>query len=322
MKTSIKFILAFFLTGIILGLIFSPFTSKLSKKELLSPTTDLYAYWQGDQLKIEKKKNKNTMQKYFEKYDREQGFEKKEDKRILGDKDAKNKQNQTNETDFTVSSRTGTITIAIIGDSMVDTMETGLPYLEKYLKAYFPKIKFNLLNYGIGSENIITANKRIEENYNYKDRSYPVLSQLDADLIIIESFAYNPLGNEDKDLKTHSLTINSMVDKLQTEKTKIVFLAAICPIKKDFGKGPNGVNWDIDTAWTHATKIQNFLENGIRTAKEIGLPIIDTYNPSKLPNGEGIKNYVSTNDGIHPSKAGHDFMAKTIFNKLLELKLL
>ena len=44
---------------------------------------------------------------------------------------------------------------------MVDTMGTNLPYLDKYLKNYYPLMSFSFFNYGIGSENIIKAFEKI-----------------------------------------------------------------------------------------------------------------------------------------------------------------
>ena len=325
------------MVGIVVGLAVSPWIDTRPQDTVLSPVSDLYAFG-GDfsrELAYEENDNERLMQEYFEEFDREQGIEVK---KVLGEKTTNKEEEASDKTEKSeeshsaqasrdteikvISKKTGRKKIAILGDSMVDTMATGLPYLDRQLKARFPNMEFDLLNYGIGSENIVTANDRIDNSYVYKDRSYPVLANLGADIIIIESFAYNPIGDDMDDIKKQTEMINSIVGKVKNDQVKIVFMAAISPIKKNFGKGPGGVNWEMDKAWEHATKIQTYLENGIKSANEIGLPVIDCYHATLLPNGEGIASYVSTHDGIHPSVEGHTFMANKIAEKLVELKYL
>jgi lysophospholipase L1-like esterase len=102
----------------------------------------------------------------------------------------------------------------------------------------------------------------------------------------------------------------------------VIFLATIAPLKTGFGKGPGGVNWDIDTAWLHALKIQSHIEAGLAVAAEINLPVIDCYHLTLQDNGEGISKYVNSHDGIHPSEAGHQYIARLITEKLISLKFL
>src|SRR3972149_830689 len=42
-------------------------------------------------------------------------------------------------------------TIALIGDSMIDTLGFDLPHLAAALKKLYPTTQFNLLNYGMGA---------------------------------------------------------------------------------------------------------------------------------------------------------------------------
>jgi lysophospholipase L1-like esterase len=312
---SFKFIISLFLFGIIVGLGISPWIDSRPYDKILTPVSDSYAFASGNSFSytMNKKQSKQTMKKYFLAFEQEQKPPVIKKPKVLGEK---------TENTVSRSSKTGRKTIAILGDSMVDTMGTGLPYLDKALKAQFPKMEFNLLNYGIGSENIVSANSRIDGNYIYKDRSYPKLAEAGADIIIVESFAYNPLEDSDADLAKHREMLTSIIGKLRKDNTSIVFLATICPLKSNFGKGPGGVNWSSDIAWNHATKIQKFLENGISVAKDLGLPVIDAYHPTLLSSGEGIGKYVSTHDGIHPSVAGHQLVSSMIVNKLIGLGLL
>jgi hypothetical protein len=45
----------------------------------------------------------------------------------------------------------GPATIAILGDSMVDTLGRDLKSLSQTLSQYYPRVTFNLLNYGVGA---------------------------------------------------------------------------------------------------------------------------------------------------------------------------
>lgn len=54
-----------------------------------------------------------------------------------------------------------TYTIAIIGDSMADTMGESMEYLQESLKARYPQTNFNLYNYGIGDRIFVSAHDGI-----------------------------------------------------------------------------------------------------------------------------------------------------------------
>ena len=61
-----------------------------------------------------------------------------------------------------VSTRSGSLTIAIIGDSMVDTMETGLPYLAKILNPKYKK-RFTHLTWEEIYEKVIKGTDGFED---------------------------------------------------------------------------------------------------------------------------------------------------------------
>ena len=77
-----------------------------------------------------------------------------------------------------------TYTIALFGDSMIDTMGENLDYLDKALKAKYPQTNFQLYNYGIGSQNVEEGLARFENNFSYQSRNYPPIGQIKPDVII------------------------------------------------------------------------------------------------------------------------------------------
>jgi lysophospholipase L1-like esterase len=206
-------------------------------------------------------------------------------------------------------------TLAIIGDSMVDTMGERLEYLEKELKIKYPHTNFTLYNFGIGSETVEMGLKRLDQDFNYKDRHYPALTKLKPDILIVASFAYNPFFPYDRN--KHWLTSASLIEKAKTISPQVYALAEIAPLGNKFGKGPNGVNLSEKEALEQANKIIEQLENIVGLSKNLNVPLIDAFHPSQADNSlYGKPEYVDHNDGIHPGVAGHQFMAKIIAQSL------
>lgn len=199
--------------------------------------------------------------------------------------------------------------IAIIGDSMVDTMGERLEYLEHALKKKYPNTNFTLYNYGKGAENVQMGLNRFGSELHYQDRNYPLLTSLKPDILIVGSFAYNPFSPYDRD--RHWLTLTKLVQSAQLVSSQIYLLAEISPLRSDFGKGPNGVNWDENTAYVHSGHIIEQEENAIGLAKNLNVGLIDAFTPS-----HGNRSLVNPSDGIHPSVQGHEFTAEIIVNQI------
>jgi hypothetical protein len=192
--------------------------------------------------------------------------------------------------------------IAVIGDSMVDTMG-DFKYLADGLKNKFPGANFTIYNYGIGSENIHQALERFGSSYSYHSREYPSIAQIQPDIIVVGSYAYNPLYPYDRD--QHWLALAQLIKKAKDVAKKTYVLAEIAPLEEGFGQGPNGIDWSENLIRVHVIHIVEQLENamGLAEAQDVGL--IDVYSQS-LESGSkfGKKEYVDGNDGIHPSEAG------------------
>lgn len=224
---------------------------------------------------------------------------------------------------FGQSNYSGRVTIAALGDSMTDLMGPDLPYLKKELLKYYPKADFNLLNYGVGAENIEKGLERMGREYTYQDRHYSALISIDPDIVIVESFAYNPFDNEEKYLDKHWSILTQIVDRLKGQtKAKIMIMSTIAPAKANFGEGPAGINWPKDLAWQHANRINEYLENTTRFAQSAGLPLIDVYHKTLLSNGEGNPAYINPGDHIHQNVAGNEFISSLIARKIFELGLI
>lgn len=207
--------------------------------------------------------------------------------------------------------------IAAIGDSMVDTMGSSLDYLAASLKKKYPGTSFAFYNYGKGSENVEEALARFDKPFTYMERNYPPIPHLNADILIVGSYAYNPLTPHDKN--KHRQLLSSLVEKAKGTHANVYLLSEIAPLGNEFGKGPNGVNWPEDLSYSQSIKIIENLDNTNEVAKASGVNLVDVYEVSTEGGSKfGKKVYVDTNDGIHPSRAGQILTADSIA-KLIEL---
>ena len=205
-------------------------------------------------------------------------------------------------------------TIALYGDSMIDTMGEKLEILQKELYRSYPKTSFKLYNYGIGAQNIETGVGRFENDFSNKERVYPPITTIKPDIIILGTFAYNPFVPHD--LEKYKTNLSSLIQKAKNVTPQVYLLAEIGPKKTGFGKGEFGVNWTEDQAYQQALFIIKQLKAAINIANTQEIPVINTYGKSLIDDTFGNPIYVRKEDGIHPSYEGHLFMAKTIIFSL------
>lgn len=208
--------------------------------------------------------------------------------------------------------------IALYGDSMVDTMGEVCEYLGSALKKLYPKTAFLCYNYGVGSQNARDGLMRFNNRLDYQSRHYPSIAEAHPDIIVMGSFAYNVFSPHDRN--EHWLDLTRLVQAAQKTGADVYMLAEIAPLRNTFGKGPHGVNWETSTVYKQSGNIIEQLENVIGLSATLNVPLIDAFTPSKVEGrDEGKKEYVNTDDGIHPSVKGHEFMAELIAKKI-ELK--
>jgi hypothetical protein len=206
--------------------------------------------------------------------------------------------------------------VAVFGDSMEDTMGELLEYMDHSLRKKYPHTKFTLYNYGIGSQNVEEGLARFGKPFDYQTRHYPPITSIDADIIVIGSFAYNPMSPYDRN--RHWLGLAKLLEEAKKTGADVYLLAEIAPLRADFGKGPNGVNWDTVGRYEQSGKIIEGLQNAVGLAKNENVILINVFEKTITSNrNEGKKEYVNPSDGIHPSVKGHEFTADEIVNSLI-----
>ena len=221
-----------------------------------------------------------------------------------------------------VSNKTGTYTIALLGDSMIDVMQTDLPQLASALKKYYPQAQFKLLNYGVGATNIEYGLARLTQNYTYLGKDFPSLLSQNPDIVVVESFAYNHWGGDQKSLNRQWLALGAITDTIKNQsQAKIVLAATIGPDENTLCDGIEGIYLFPEQKRETAQVIRAYLQNIINFANSQGYPLADAYHPSLDKQGNGQPVYINVGDHLHPSGPGGELLAGEIAEAIYQNKL-
>lgn len=219
----------------------------------------------------------------------------------------------------TKRAKKSTVTIALLGDSMTDTLGPDAPALQTALKRAYPKTTFTIKNFGVGGENIDSAVNRITNSYTYLGVEHSSLSSAAPDVVVIESCGYNPYSFDEGAIDKHWLALAHAVTLVRgnVPNAKIVIGVTIAPNAKVFGDGAAGLAFSAQAKQEHVTVIKKYLENAIRFAKSENLPLADAYTGSVDRSGNGLIKYINDGDHIHYSDAGRTFFAGKIASVII-----
>lgn len=211
--------------------------------------------------------------------------------------------------------------IMLVGDSMIESLGPNTQLLRQHLIELYPKHEFVNYNFSFGSTNIKTLPDRLTEGYNYIGTTYPSVLSQGFDLIIIGSFAYNPLSDDPDGLSKHIKILDESVRKLieQKPKSAVAILLPIAPSKENFAKGVYDLSPEQRKIW--ALERISYINAVSTFAKSKEIPLIDVYNKSLDENGGVDLKYINKDDYIHPSVEGVDLMAKTIAEFIYDNKI-
>lgn len=215
-------------------------------------------------------------------------------------------------------------TIAVIGDSMVDTLGPGVPNLKSNLTQRYPGVTFDIRNYGVGASNIDYGIQRLTHDYEYLGNHIPSLVSQHPDIVVIESFGYNPYPFDSGAIDRHWLALATMVDAIRGNlpEAKIVMAATIAPNWNVFGDGAPGVSFSDQAKREHVKVVKRYLENTVRFAQSQGLPLADAYHPSLQADGNGKIGYINGGDHIHYSDSGRELFGRVVAQTIVANKLL
>lgn len=207
-------------------------------------------------------------------------------------------------------------TIALLGDSMTDTLGPDFPYLKKLLNKSYPGRTFTILNYGFASTDMESGLVRLTNNSNYMGKTYPALLSYLPDILVVESFGYNHWSGELSDLNRQWITIAHIIDavRAQSPETQIILAATIAPNPFIFGDGV--LNWPQNLKWNTTIITKAYIQNIINFASSQYYPLADAYHPSLGPDGHGQRRFINSGDNIHPSDEGKALFAQKIVDAI------
>lgn len=214
--------------------------------------------------------------------------------------------------------------IAVLGDSMVDTLGPGVPHLKAALSKIYPGVSFDLFNYGVGGTNIDYGIERLSNDYSYLGSPVPSLLSRRPDIVVVESFGYNPYPFDDGAIDKHWLQLARIIDifKAELPGTNVVIAATIAPDAKTFGDGAPATAFGPEDKRKRTNTIKQYLDSTVKFAKSQHLPLADLYHASLDQDGNGKEEYINAGDHIHYSDAGRELFARTIAEAIVDNRLL
>lgn len=212
-----------------------------------------------------------------------------------------------------------TYKIAVLGDSMIDTLGP-MDEIRQQLKNQYPHADFTISNYGVGASNIDYGIFRLTHEYEYLGRRIPALSSVMPDIVIIESFGYNPFPEGEKELDRQWLAIANCINQIKSvmPDTKIILAATIAPHTETFGDGAPGISFSYQDKISRTNTIKKYIENMIAFARSQQFPLADAYHESLDGGGDGQIRYVNNGDHIHYSPEGSRLMQTKIAQAIID----
>jgi len=203
------------------------------------------------------------------------------------------------------------ITIAVLGDSMIQTLGPDMLPLKKSLQKYFPEHAFYLANFGQSATTIDKAANKL-----------PDIIALKPDIVVVESFAYNNFGNTQSgyDLQWQNLSNITSKIKASLPNTKIVLSTTIAPNSVTFANGVKDMNLSALDKVERTKTIKLYLQNLVKFATSQGFPLANAYQ-SSLVHNEGNPQLISSTDFLHPSESGKNFFSEILASTLSQNKL-
>lgn len=211
--------------------------------------------------------------------------------------------------------------IYLIGDSMTHAFGPRGGQFNEILSKAYPGTFFEISNYAQANESILLLPALLGQPVQADhDLLLKPILEGDPDLIIIESFGYNPLSQLGtvEGLKKQNEVLTEVMTTLTNRfpNTTIMFLTAIAPDKKTYGA--NITHASADQRWAQAEERIEYITNHRDYALAHNIPLIDAYQESLDGQGDGDTKYINPDDNIHPSAEGLALMGRVMTKRITE----
>lgn len=223
------------------------------------------------------------------------------------------KEIQNSKADQNIPVQQKKVKLLLLGDSMIDFLN-DFPHLRDLLPSLNPNTKWEILNYGVGASNVSYGLYRVNSGYDYLGRHFQSVIEINPDIVVVESFAYN---HGDMPENQYQDSLKRIFSALKEANKKIVFLATIAPSKANYARG--AADWGDEYRSKEYEKTRRFIDLGIDTARQMGIPIVDAFHQSLDGEKGGNDKYIYGGDWIHPSPEGAEFIAKLLGPAIVSL---
>lgn len=212
-----------------------------------------------------------------------------------------------------------TYTVFLVGDSMTHALGPHGGSFYTFINNLYKNHNKGVLvdNYAVGSKSILFLDELITTQTTYWDSTFEPLLSREFDLVLVESFGYNPLSQFaiDEGIKRQTQALDELMTTLITTHghSAIVFVATIAPSKANYAKN---VLFNLTAAerTLHAEERMAYIKNHISYAQSHNIPVINIFEKSLNDQGDGDLKYINPDDYIHPSFVGVDFIGLEIAN--------
>ena len=218
-------------------------------------------------------------------------------------------------------------TIFLVGDSMTHALGPHGGTFNTYINnLYRPGQKGILIdNYAAGATNILSLEEAMNKETVYWDSTFAPLLSRDFDLILIESFGYNPLSQYplEEGLKKQTEMLDKVMGKLTSTHpdSAVVFVATISPNRQNYSL-PVNPNTTLAERTSQAEERIAYIKNHIAYAESHNIPVVNIFEKSLNESGDGDLRYINPDDYIHPSFEGVDFIGRELADFIYENNIL
>ena len=219
--------------------------------------------------------------------------------------------------------------IFMVGDSMTEALGPHGGKLNEFINTLYQSTpghqRVVIDNYAKGSTNILGLQNVMTQKLVVGDAVLDPLLSRQFDLILVESFGYNPLSGLgiERGLKKQTQTLDGLMKTLTMvhPHSAIVFVATIAPNKETYGLQESPGN-TLAEREAQAQERMAYIKNHMDYARSHNIPLIDIYDKSLTPSGDGDLSNINLNDHIHPSFKGIDFISQEIANFIYDNQIL
>jgi len=217
----------------------------------------------------------------------------------------------------------------MVGDSLTETLGPHGGKINEFINTLFQSTpghqRIVIDNYAKGSTNILGLQEAMTQKTPVGDAVLDPLLSRSFDVLLIESFGYNPLSQFGLQggLKKQTETLNKLMNVLTRTHphSAIIFVATIAPNKETYALEESPGNTLAQREGQALERIA-YIKNHMDFAKSHNIPLIDIYDKSLTPNGDGDISNINPTDHIHPSFKGTDFISQEIANFIYESQIM